>query len=134
MPTTPTPTTPTPAPAPLTLWLTDRSRWKAGVSRCARQRYLGYHGGPTGYGITARRESLPLATGIAVHQGEELFCEILKSQDRLPDIHETRAIVATIVAGYLTRVDARGYRGILGGETTEETIKELWSENDRRTK
>jgi hypothetical protein len=118
------PTTTTTTTAPLTLWLTDRSRWKKGVSSCARARYLGYHAGPGGYGITARRESLPLATGISVHQGEEMFCEILKREQRLPDIHETRDIVATIVAGYLARVEARGYRGILGGEHTEETIKE----------
>jgi hypothetical protein len=107
----------------LTLWLTDRSRWKLGTSRCARARYLGYHAGPTGYGITARRESLPLATGISVHRGLEAFAAILK-QDRLPDIHETRAIIADICAEYFARVEARGYRGILGGPDTEETIKE----------
>jgi hypothetical protein len=110
-------------PAPLTLWLTDRSRWKAGTSRCARQRYLSYHFGPTGYGITARRESLPLATGISVHRILEAFAAILKL-DRLPDLRETRAIIAAECADYLLRVEQRGYRGILGGPETEETIKE----------
>jgi hypothetical protein len=109
---------------PVTLWLTDRSRFKTGTSRCARARYLGYHAGPTGYGFTMKREALPLVTGIYVHQGTEGFSKFLARHDRLPDIHETRETIGAVVAEYLSRVEARGYRGILGGEHTDETIKE----------
>lgn len=118
------PTTPIADPAPLLIWLTDRSRWKTATSRCARARYLGYHFGPTGYGITARRESLPLATGISVHRGLEAFAHTLAQYDRLPDLDETREVIALTCEAYLARVEARGYRGILGGAATEETITE----------
>jgi hypothetical protein len=111
------------APAPL-LWYTDRSRFKLGASRCKRARYLTYHAGPTGYGLTARRESLPLVTGIAAHQGLEGFSRIAAQHDRLPDLNETRAIIQAVCDGYVTRVEARGYRGILGSAQTEETILE----------
>jgi hypothetical protein len=123
--TTPT-TTPTLAPtsSPLDLWLTDRSHFKVGISRCPRARYLGYHAGPTGYGFTARREALPLVTGIAVHQILEACARILQRFDRLPDLVEMREMIGAITRDYLGRVDARGYRGILGGPQTEETIVE----------
>ena len=123
--TTPTTTSPSPSvPAPTTIWLTDRSRYKLGTARCARARYLGYHAGPTGYGYTARRESLPLATGISVHLALGLFVTILQKEHRLPTLDEVRAIVAEIVGEYIARVEARGFRGILGGAQTEETISE----------
>lgn len=110
--------------APLTLWLVDRSRHKVGVGRCPRQRYHGYHGGPTGYGITTRADSLPLATGIYVHEGVAAFGQIMLQHDRLPSLEETRAIVAETRAAYVRRVEERGFRGILGSDTTEETITE----------
>jgi hypothetical protein len=112
------------ADAPLTLWLVDRSRNKVGVGRCPRQRMLGYHWGPTGYGITTRQDALPLATGIHVHLGIAAFCEILQRTDQLPSLEETRAIVADVRAQYLLRVEGRGFRGILGSQQTEETITE----------
>jgi hypothetical protein len=110
--------------APLTLWLLDRSRFKTKTGRCARQGYLGYHWGPTGYGITSKSDSLPLATGIYVHEGISAFCDILQQYDRLPMLDETRAIVAATCAQYVQRVEARGFLGILGGTHTEETITE----------
>jgi hypothetical protein len=118
--TTPTATT----TLPLTFWFTDRSRFKTGTSRCPRQRYLSYHAGPTGYGFTAKRESLPLATGISVHHGLEAFAKILQQHDRLPDLDETRGSILAVVVEYLARVDARGFRGILDNEATRETVKE----------
>jgi len=119
-------TTPTSSSAPLTLWLTDRSRFKTGTSRCARARYLGYHATATGsgYGMTAKREALPLVTGIAVHQILEGFTRVMQRHDRLPDIVETRETITAITNDYLARVELRGYRGILGGAHTEETIVE----------
>jgi hypothetical protein len=113
--------------APLTYWFTDRSRFKTGTSRCPRQRYLSYHAGPTGYGLTARRESLPLVTGIGVHRVLEGFSRILQQHDRLPALAETRAVIAEAQADYLGRVDARGYRGILDSEHTRETVEEQGS-------
>ena len=106
------------------LWYTDRSRYKLGTSRCARARYLAYHFGPTGYGITAKRESLPLATGISVHQGLQAFTSHLASFDALPVRVDVRAVIHDVCQAYVDRVEARGYRGILGGPDTEETITE----------
>lgn len=110
--------------APLTLWLNDRSRYKTGTGRCARQRYLNYHWGPTGYGITHKSDSLPLATGIYVHEGIDKFGKILQLEDRLPSLDQTRAIVEEVCSGYVARVEAKGFLGILGGEHTLETIAE----------
>src|SRR5262245_8391507 len=107
----PTMTTTTPASA---IWFTDRSRVKLGLGRCPRARYLGYHAGPSGYGITLRRESLPLATGLSVHEALERFAHILQREDRLPTLAEVRDIILTVCAAYVKRVEERGYRGILG--------------------
>lgn len=110
--------------AALTIWLSDRSRYRLGTGRCPMARYLGYHWGPTGYGITSKADSLPLATGLYVHFGVEAFCDVLRERDQLPDLAETRAIVAAIRADYVARVEDRGFRGILAGPNTEETITE----------
>lgn len=111
-------------PAPLTVWLTDRSRYKTGTGRCPAARYLSYHFGPTGYGITTRAESLPLATGLSAHEGAEAFAKILQAEDRLPTEVETRAIILAVQAKYLEKVSARGFRGMLAGAATDETITE----------
>lgn len=110
--------------APLTIWLQDRSRFKVKTGRCARQGYLGYHWGPTGYGITNRSDSLPLATGIYVHEGIARFGDILQQHDRLPTLEETRGIIVDVQAEYVTRVEARGFLGILSSDHTTETITE----------
>jgi len=116
------PTTTTTTPIPL-LWFTDRSRFKLGTQRCPRARYLGYHAGNS-YGITLRKHALPLVTGIYVHRILEAYASRLMVVDRLPGLDEVRAIIATLVAEYVAEVEARGYRGILGGPDTEETIAE----------
>jgi hypothetical protein len=110
--------------APLNIWLTDRTRVKTGTARCARARFHACHFGPTGYGITARRDSLPLATGISVHRGLEGFTRHLATRDRIPTSAEARLVIAEVVKDYVTRVEARGFRGILGSADTEETIVE----------
>lgn len=109
--------------APL-LWYTDRSRYKLGTSRCGAARYLNYHFGPTGYGITAHGDSLPLATGCYTHEGVEQFGRILQQHDRLPDLTETRQIIDTVRKAYFDRILERGFRGILAGPQTDETITE----------
>ena len=118
------PNMPDDSPAPLTLWLTDRTRSKTGLGRCKRKRYLSTHFGPTGYGITAKSESLPLATGLAVHEGIEAFAAVLMKDDRLTTAEETRAIVLEAQTRYRAKVEARGFLGILGGAVTNEIIKE----------
>lgn len=110
--------------APLTLWLTDRSRYKLSQGRCQGARYLGYHFGPTGYGITSKADSLPLATGLYTHVGVQKFCTILQTTDQLPTLEQTRIIIAETCAQYVQRVEDRGFLGILGGEHTLETITE----------
>lgn len=111
-------------PDPLSLWLTDRTRSKTGLGRCSRKRYLSTSFGPTGYGITASSESLPLATGLAVHEGIERFGQIMRIADRLPTAEEVRAVVRAVQDEYLKKVEARGFAGILKGPATDETIKE----------
>jgi hypothetical protein len=110
--------------APLTFWLVDRSRYKLGTGRCPQARYLNYHAGPTGYGLTAQGESLPLATGSYVHLGSQGFCDILQKDDRLPELDETRAIIEDVRREYVALCEAKGYLGILAGEHTAETITE----------
>ena len=111
-------------PAPLTLWLFDRTRSKTGLGRCMRKRYLSNHFGSTGYGITHKSDSLPLATGKSVHEGLEAFGQILLTDDRLPTQEETRAIVSSVQATYKKRAEERGFLGILKGPATDETIAE----------
>lgn len=113
--------------SPILNWLTDRSRYKLGTARCGAARYLGYHFGPTGYGITRKAESVPLIAGISVHDGVEQFATILLEHDTLTDEATTRRIVSSVQAKYLAKVEERGYRGVLGGPHTEETIKEQCS-------
>lgn len=120
--TPPTTTTTTTATAPL-LWFTDRSRFKLGTSRCPRARFLSYHSFNS-YGITLRKDALPLVTGIYVHRILEAYAQILLAHDRLPALDEVRAIIAELTAQYVAQVEARGYRGILGGPDTETTITE----------
>lgn len=122
-PTTTTTTTDTAAQTAPLLWFTDRSRFKLGISRCPRARYLGYHA-HNSYGITARRQALPLVTGIYVHRILEAYARLMMQTDRLPALEEVREIIAALVAEYQASVEARGYRGILGGADTEATIAE----------
>jgi len=115
-----------PAPdgtAPL-LWYTDRSRFETGTSRCARKRYLTYHAGPTGYGFVAARESLPLATGLAFHQGTELLDRYLLANDALPPDDVVRQTILQMQLDYREKCAKSGYQGILDSEVTAATISE----------
>jgi hypothetical protein len=67
---------------------------------------------------------LPLATGLAVHEGIEAFSRIMLKDDRLPTAEETRDIVRSVQFTYRDKVDARGFLGILKGPVTDETILE----------
>lgn len=110
--------------APLTLWLTDRSRFKTGLSRCPRERYLKYHFGPSGYGITTLAQALPLATGQYVAQAFELLLKATQATDTLPEAPQVRQIVAEVQGRYEALLVERGFRGVLAGAATDETIQE----------
>lgn len=105
-------------------WLTDRSRYETGTGRCPRQRYLGYHAGPTGYGYVKRGESLPLATGIYTHVGCESLCAILMAQDRLPTDEEVRVSIAHALGQYEKKIIDRGFRGLLQSESSDFILRE----------
>jgi hypothetical protein len=108
-------------------WLTDRSRYETGTGRCPRQRYLGYHAGPTGYGYVKRGESLPLATGIYTHVGCEELCKVLRDHDRLPTDEDVRAAVALALGQYEKKITDRGFRGLLASESSDFILREQQS-------
>lgn len=109
---------------PLTLWLTDRSRYSTGTGRCGRQRYLTNHFGPTGYGIVRKADSLPLATGSYAHKVCETLWKYLQQHDQLPPPEIIRAAIEEANGAYLTRIEARGYRGLLQSERSDYVVAE----------
>lgn len=116
----------TPADTPIVplLWFTDRTRFKTGTSRCARARYLGYHFGPSGYGITSYSEAMPLATGRYVASGIEGFLAVLAATGELPDLTATRQTIALVQAEYEAQIAARGFRSQRASDTTDFLAKE----------
>lgn len=97
------------SPQPLTLWLFDRSRYEDGLSFCQMARFLGYHFGPTGYGIKKKAEKLPLATGIAIHAVQDKLLCILRDEDRLPTEAEIRAAATLAVTQYREKIEKGGF-------------------------
>lgn len=110
--------------SPLSLWLTDRSRYAIGTGRCARERYLKNHAGPTGYGWTHKSESLPLMTGRYVHEAIETLYTHLKETDTFPTVAIIRSAIATAIGAYERKVEQRGFRGLLQSESTDLVVKE----------
>jgi hypothetical protein len=106
------------------LWLTDRSRYEAGLDGCPRERFLGYHFGPFGYGIARRAQSIPLSTGIAYH---DLLAPVLRhvaQTDELPPDEVIRAACAAGITAYRELVEVRGLAGLDEGERLDEIIAE----------
>jgi hypothetical protein len=85
------------------VWLTDRSRIDRGRTHCRRARYLEYHSGPYGYGIRRTAESLPLATGIGIH---DLLAQIIQQR---PDQDQLRGLIGKATAAYHARCARRGF-------------------------
>src|SRR5882757_5812766 len=110
--------------SPLTLWLTDRSRYTTGTGRCARERYLKYHFGPTGYGLVRKAESLPLMTGSYTHVALESLYKYLQEHDAFPPVQVIRDAINHAIGQYEQRIAARGFRGILQSERTDEIVRE----------
>lgn len=124
-----------------TIWLLDRSRVVDGRGFCQRARLLGYHVGPTGYGITKKATRLPLMTGIAGHDGLAPILEWCKQHDELilsalstpmpegerllPVPNEVvRAAVQTAQARYWKVVEARGFAYLSEQEETKAVTRE----------
>lgn len=106
------------------LWHTDRSAIYTSCGRCPRQRWLNRHFGPTGYGIVRKAESLPLATGTYTHKATEHLQKYLLLHDDLPPAAVVREAIQIASDAYIQKIEARGYRGLLGGEDVEEVIQE----------
>lgn len=116
-----------PLPDRTIIWLLDRSRVADGRGFCGRARYLNYHSGPSGYGIQKKGIKLPLATGIAGHEGIAPILEWCRDNDELivqglqlhvPNAAEVYCPVPTAVvregvakaqAAYWKTVEARGF-------------------------
>lgn len=111
-------------PEPSILWLTDRSRYEEGLGTCLRARFLGYHFGPSGYGIQRKSQSIPLATGIYVHQATEAQDQYLLSQDALPGDEVVREGIHLALEEYERVITLRGIRGLDHGERVETIVEE----------
>lgn len=110
--------------SPLLFWLTDRSHYEMGVGKCARERLLSKHAGPTGYGFVAKAESLPLATGTYLHQAAaHLFTHLYQTQS-LPTTQVIREALSHATGEYEKVIAERGFRGLLASESSEEVIRE----------
>lgn len=106
------------------IWLTDRSRYSVGTGRCRMQRYLTNHFGPTGYGIVRKAESLPLATGKYTHLALEHLFVHLRDTDTFPEVGLIREAIKAACDEYEKRIVARGFRGLLKSETSDQVLIE----------
>lgn len=107
-----------------TLWLTDRSRYDAGLDHCRRARFLNYHWGPSGYGIAKRAQSIPLSTGISYHDGLAHVLEHVLAHDTLPPDPVVREACARATGAYRKVVEARGLQQLAEGERVDTIIAE----------
>lgn len=121
------------------LWLIDRSRVVDGRGFCERARYLGYHSGPTGYGIARKATKLPLMTGIAAHEGLAPildYCrEVITSQEQVEAQKQlyggqvvpsevVRVAVQAAQARYWATVEARGFAYLQENEEVRAVTRE----------
>ncbi len=109
---------------PTTLWLTDRSRYEDGLDRCQFRRYLGYHWGPSGYGIALKAQSIPLVTGTTYHAGLAEILGWVREHDQVPPDEVVRAAIQGVLAHYRGLVERRGLANLAEGERVEEIAEE----------
>jgi hypothetical protein len=126
---------------PSTLWLTDRSRISDGLGFCKMARFLGYHFGPTGYGIQMKGTKIPLVRGTGLHDGLAAVLEWCRDHDdeilqglQVPlkegelylPVPETvvRAGVTLAHDRYAKAVEARGYAYLAAQDDVAYTIRE----------
>jgi hypothetical protein len=108
------------------LWYVDRSRFETGAQECSWKRYLGYHFGPSGYGIARKAQSLPLATGLGVHAGGEGMGRwaLAHPEAREIPLEVIRATAAEARRTYETSARESGIAGFADEARVEEIIGE----------
>jgi hypothetical protein len=123
------------------VWLTDRSRIMDGRGFCQMARFLGYHFGPTGYGIQLKGTRLPLMTGIAGHEGLAPILEWCRNHD--PEILQAlstpleaneillpvpeqviRDAVKGAQAKYYKAVEVRGFAYLADDQSVQYLVRE----------
>jgi hypothetical protein len=109
---------------PITFWLTDRTHYEMGTGNCPRARYYSKHFGPSGYGIVAKSESLPLVTGTYAHEAAARLFDHLQRKGELPDPPVIRRALAEVSHLYEQEIIAKGFRGLLQSEKSDEIVKE----------
>jgi hypothetical protein len=98
--------------------LLDRSRWKRG-HECPRARWLEYDLGGTG--IRPKAQSLPLATGSAIHAPLAEILQTVITGDLEPDRKLVRQIISKHVEQYRAACLASGFSDEPGVEGATET-------------
>ena len=107
---------------PTIIQLTDRSRIDTGLDRCQRARLLNYHWGPSGYGITRKAQSIPLATGTLYHEALAHILKYVQHDDALPPGSVVRDACRLACAAYDKGVALRGL--VDEGHRLEEVANE----------
>lgn len=87
--------------------LIDRSRYSRRLRHCARAAWLAYD--YKGIGLRPKAESLPLATGTAVHTPITDALSYLKEQETLPPREVFRDFVGQAIAKYKASAAAKGF-------------------------
>jgi hypothetical protein len=108
-------------------WFGDRTHYEMGLKNCPRRRYLSKHAGPTGYGLTRKGESVPLATGTYTHVAAAHLFMHLKSTGTLPPTPVVREAINRAVAEYRAQISDRGFAGLLQSQTSDEVVAEQTS-------
>lgn len=103
-------------PPALEMWLVDRSRWETAHEHCLRARYLGYHGGPTGYGWRRKAQSIPATTGTFIHEPVAEILEYCRKHNRVPGEDIVYSAIRTSAQKYDKVVEKRGLAQILSPE------------------
>ena len=88
--------------------LTDRSRYERGTKTCQRARYWEYE--YQGTGIQSKSESLPLATGIHVHEALARMLMHLLGYDEIPERWSVRALMKEITEKYREECKERDFQ------------------------
>lgn len=110
----------------MTKWLTDRSRYLTGLQHCQMARFLKYHSGPSGYGITRKAQALPLVTGVMIHEClAKILEEVKRSNHHIPTRSFIREVINNQITLYRTLILNRGFANL--NEEQELLIKEQTS-------
>lgn len=106
------------------IWLTDRSRYSAGLDHCQRDRFLNFHFGEFGYGIAKKAQSIPLSSGITYHDGLAMVLAHVAATDQLPPDAVIRQACAVAVGKYQALIQLRGLQHLTAEERVDEIMLE----------